>query len=215
MLRKLFRARVGGRSPDSQRRLDSLVDLQAGDLVTFKHRLALPPSVQGQTFEVSAIATYQFEDGLHPQLTLAGAEAGRIYLGFRANDPAEMSLSRNAPRADVLRLFDEDAFSALWDDDFADLEVAAKLPEYEGWLAGRYAQIKKWAEGYYYDRDCRGEELSSYADDGSEEFRYHECEDASGHFGLTVEVWGDGDTEVSLDIDCSPDVIEAMWPGEQ
>jgi len=216
VLRKLLRARFGKRADqrDADRRLETPNDLRAGDLVTFKHRLALPPSVQGQTFEVSAVGTYEYEDGMYPQLTLDGAEAGRIYLGFKAADAAELSLSRHAPRADVLRLFDEAAFSALWDDGFADLDVVEPIDDYQGWLGERYAQTRNWAEGYYHDRDCRGETLSQYQDDDSEELRYHECEDPSGRFGLTVEVWGDGETEVSLEVQCSADVIESMWPGE-
>ena len=62
--RKLFRR--GGSEPGG-RRLEGPGDLSPGDLLTFKHRLALPPNVQGQTFEVSSIATYEFEDGLHPR----------------------------------------------------------------------------------------------------------------------------------------------------
>ena len=215
MLRKLLRARFGKRQdgPDPDRPLNSANDLKAGDLVTFKHRLALPSSIQGQTFEVSSVSVYEYEDGLYPQLTLDGAEGGRLYLGFKASDPAQLSLSRHAPRADVLRLFDEDAFAGLWEDGFAELDVATPLDDYQGWLGERYAQVKNWAEGYYYDRDCRGETLSEYQNDDSEELRYHECEDPSGRFGLTVEVWGDGETEVSLEVHCSADVIESMWPG--
>ncbi len=221
MLRKLLRARLGGRGAakgkdKADRQLTGPAQLRAGDLLTFKHRLALPPDVQGQTFEVTSVAAYQFEDGVYTQLTLDGAEAGRVYLGFNARDVTELFLSRQAPRSDVLRLFDEAAFSALWDDDFAELEVASKLPEYEGWLADRYAQVKNFAEGWYYDRDCRGEELSRFDDDDDgEELRYHECEDATGRFGITVEIWGDGETEVALDVNCPPDVVESVWPGEQ
>lgn len=214
MLKKLFRARVGGKSADAGRQLASVADLRQGDLLTFKHRLALPPSVQGQTFEVAKVVSYEYEDGLYPQLALDGAEGGRIYLSFKASDATELCLCRDLPRRDVLKLFGEDTFSALWDDDFVDLPVAETLDAYEGWLADGYAQTKKGAEGYFYDRDCRGEQLSQYQDDDSEELRYHECEDASGRFGLTVEVWSDGDTDVSLDVNCSPDVIESMWPGD-
>ena len=215
MLKKLFRARFGDKSADSGRRLETVADLRSGDLLTFKHRLVLPPSVQGQTFEVSKVGTYEYEDGMYPQLTLDGAEAGRIYLSFKDGDATELSVSKEAPRKDVLKLFDEEAFSALWDEDFADLEVGAQLDGYDGWLGTSYSQTKKWAEGYYHDRDCRGEQLSKYQDDDAEELRYHECEDSSGRFGLTIEVWGDGDTEVSVDVNCSPDVIEAMWPGDE
>ena len=213
MLKKLFRARFGKGETGGARSLESPADLAAGDLVTFKHRLALPGDVQGQTFEVSSVGAYEFEDGLYPQLTLDGAESGRIYLSFKAGDPRELSLSREVPRRDVLKLFGEDAFSALWDDDFADLQVASRLDAYDGWLAEVYSQVKKWAEGYYHNRDRRGENLSQYADDESEELRYHECEDATGRFGITVEVWADGETEVTLDVNVAADVVDAMFPG--
>ncbi len=213
MLKKLFRARFG-RAAEPGRTLAGPADLRVGDLLTFKHRLSLPPEVQGQTFEVSRVGTYQYEDGLHPQLTLDGAEAGRVYLSFKASDAAEICLSKTTPRKHVLRLFAEDAFGALWEEDFADLEVVEKLEDYEGWLADSYSQVKKWAEGYFYDRDCRGEDLSRFQDDDSEELRCHECEDATGAYGVAVEVWGDGETEVSLEVNCPADVIESMWPGE-
>ena len=141
-------------------------------------------------------------------------EGGRVYLAYAARDVSELTLSRDIPRGDVLKLFDEAAFAALWEDGFADLEVVSALPKYEGWLATRYSQVKKWTEGYYHDRDCRGEDLSRYRDDDAEELRSHECEDATGRFGLTVEVWADGDTDVSLDVNVPPDVIESMWPGD-
>ena len=213
MLKKLFRARFG-RATEPGRTLATPADLRAGDLLTFKHRLSLPPDVQGQTFEVARVDTYQYEDGIYPQLTLEGAEAGRFFLGFKASDAAALCLSKTAPRKDVRRLFAEDAFGALWEEDFVDLEVVEKLAAYDGWLADGYSQVKKWSEGYFYDRDCRGEKLSNFQDDDAEELRYHECEDATGRFGLTVEVWTDGETEVTLDVNCPADVIESMWPGE-
>ena len=213
MLKKLLRSKFG-RAGETPRALDTPADLREGDLLTFKHRLALPPEVQGQTFEVSGVGAYQYADGVYPQLTLDGAGVGRVYLGFKAADASELCLSKSAPRGDVLRIFDEAAFAALWDEEFAELTVATKPTAYDGWLADRYSQVRKWAEGYYYDRDCRGEELSSRQDDDSEELRCHECEDATGRFGVSVEVWGDGDTEVSLDVRCPADVIDSMWPGD-
>lgn len=213
MLRKILRSRFGKRD-DSPRELSGPGDLRAGDLLTFKHRLLLPPAVQGQTFEVSAVGAYHFEDGLYAELTLDGTEGDRIHLGFDAGDASELSLSRTVSRADVLRLFDEVAFGALWDEDFAELEVVDALPRYEGWIARRYAQTKKWTEGYYYDRDCRGEAPSRLQDDDAEELRCHECEDDSGRYGLSVEVSADGETEVFVEVNCPPDVIDSMWPGE-
>ena len=213
MLKKLLRARFG-RAAEPGRTVATPADLRAGDLVTFKHRLSLPPALQGQTFEIAKVGTYQYEDGIYPQLVLDGAEGGRVYMSFKASDAADLCLSKAAPRKDVRRIFAEDAFGALWEEDFADLDVIEKPSAYEGWLADSYSQVKKWAEGYFYDRDCRGEDLSAYQDDDAEELRCHECEDASGRYGLTVEVWADGETEVSLDVNCTADVIESMWPGD-
>ena len=214
MLKKLLRARFGKDKESDVRDLKSPTDLVAGDLVAFKHRLTLPESLQGQTFEVTKVSTYEYQDGIYPQLTLDGAEIGRFYLSFKGNDPSELSLSRALGRRDVVRLFAEADFAALWDDDFVDLDVAQPLPAYAGWFGQRYSQVKKSAEGYFYDRDCRGETLSQNVDDDSEEFRYHECEDDSGRFGLTVEVWSDGETDVTLDVYVTPEVIEEMHPGD-
>ena len=219
MLRKLFGRRPEGRAAAGRgrgaRRLEGAGDLRAGDLLTFKHRLVLPPAVQGQTFEVSSVGAYQLEDGLEVQLVLDGGAGERRYLGFDAGDPSALTLSRNVPRRDVLRLFGEDEFSALWDEDFAVLEVRSPLPEYEGWLAARYSQTGKGVEAYYYDRDCRGEALSQHQDDDGLELRCHECEDDGGRFGLSVEVRSGGETGVSLDVRCPADVIGTMWPGER
>jgi len=214
VLRKLWRARFGDKDAPAARRLAGVEDLRQGDLLTFKHRLSLPPALQGQTFEVSEVGTYHFDDGLHLQLTLDGVEGGRVYLSVPERGATELSLSREAPRADVLKLFDEAAFAALWDDGLATLAVATPLPEYEGWLGERYEQVVNFGEGYFYDRDRRGESVSRHVDDDAEELRYHECEDASGRFGVTVEVWADGETDVSLDVNCPLDVIDSMWPGE-
>ena len=115
---------------------------------------------------------------------------------------------------DVLQLFDEDGFTMLWEDEFAELNVVQSLDDYAGWLAEAYSQVKKNAVGFYYDRDCRGETLSVFQDDDSEELRYHECEGSDDSFGLSVEVRGDGETDVSLEVYCGADVIDAMWPGD-
>ncbi len=209
MFRKLWRSHFG--KTNEQRRISSPGDLTSGDLITFKHRLVLPPSLQGQTFEISSVAAYEYDDGLYPQLTLDGPNGDRIFLVFKETSPNQLYLSRVAPRSDVLNIFDEQEFATLWEEDFAEISLVNRLPEYDGWLGDRYTQTKKSAEGYYHDRDCRGKEIS---DNEGEELRYHECEDGSSQFGMSVEIYGDGETEVSLEVHCNSDVIESMWPGE-
>ncbi|MDE0192189.1 MAG: hypothetical protein OXQ90_12600 [Gammaproteobacteria bacterium] len=212
---KLVRSRFR-RDKEEGRRLERPADLLAGDLVSFKHRLALPKDVQGRTFEVASVATYQYESGIEVQFSLVGEEGTKFYLGLDPKESQpELCLSRDLKRKDVLKLFDEDAFAGLWDEEeFAELDVAEPLERYAGWLADGYSQVTKDAVGFYYDRDCRGETLSMRQDDDSEELRYHECEGSNDSFGLNVEIWGDGETDVSLEVYCGSDVIESMWPGD-
>ena len=212
---KLLKSRFA-RDKEGGRRLTGPGDLQAGDLVSFKHRRVLPEEVQGRTFEVASVATYQYESGIEVQFTLVGEDRAKLYLGLDPKESQpELCLGRDVPRQDVLKLFDEDGFTTLWDEnEFAELNVVQSLDDYAGWLADAYSQVKKNAVGFYYDRDCRGETLSVYQDDDSEELRYHECEGSDDSLGLSVEVWGDGETDVSLEIYCGADVIEAMWPGD-
>ena len=212
---KLVRSRFR-RDKEEGRRLEKPAHLLAGDLVSFKHRLALPQDIQGRTFEVASVATYQYESGIEVQFTLVGEEGTNIYLGLDPKEARpELCLSRDLKRRDVLKLFDEDAFAGLWDEDeFAELDVEKPLERYAGWLADSYSQVTKDAVGFYYDRDCRGETLSMRQNDDSEELRYHECEGSNDNLGLNVEIWGDGETDVSLEAYCDADVIEAMWPGD-
>ena len=206
---KILRSRFGKR--DSHRQIDTPRDLLGGDLVSFKHRLVLPPELQGKTLELTSIATYEYDDGIYPQLTLDGESGERVYLVFKASSPRALMLSRVVPRRDVVRLFDEEKFGRLWDDGFSELELLEALPNYDGWIGERYVQTKNSSEGYYHDRDCRGVEIK---DDEGEEFRAHQCEDSSGRFGISVEIFGDGETEVSVEVNCDADVIESMWPGD-
>ena len=212
---KLVRSRIR-RDKGEGRRLEKPADLLAGDLVSFKHRLALPQDVQGRTFEIASVGTYQYESGIEVQFTLVGEEGTKVYLGLDPKESQpELCLSRDIKRKDVLKLFDEDVFARLWDEEeFADLDVEEPLERYAGWLADGYSQVTKDAVGFYYDRDCRGETLSMRQDDDSEELRYHECEGSNDSFGLSVEIWGDGETDVNLEVYCGADVIESMWPGD-
>lgn len=215
VFRRLFGG-GSGKDDEGARELENAGDLAAGDLLTFKHRLLLPPALQGQTFEVASVATYQFDDGMYTELTLVGEQRNKIHLGVDPRDAAaRFDLSITVPRNDVVTVFDEDNFAQLWDDDGPTaLTVVEAMPKYEGWLCDSYNQVVNNGVGYYFDRDCRGESLSTRQDDDSEEFHYHECEGEDDQFTLTVEVWGDGETDVSLEVSCPGDVIETMWPGK-
>jgi len=207
MFKKIF----GGN--DAPRRLTDPGQLQAGDIVAFKQRRSLPDELQGQQLEVTKVGGYQYsETEITKELTLRSEDNKTYYLSIDDNDGDPLlCFSIKVPESILFTLFDEDEFSGLWGEDFITLTVKEKPKELASWLANSYTQRMKEGEAYYYNHDCGGKVPE---DDEGEELRYHECVgDVDGRY-LSVEIWGDGDTDISL-VALSPvDVIEEMWPSE-
>lgn len=208
MFKKLF----GGN--DAPRTLTDPFQLQVGDIVSFKQRRSLPDQLQGQQLEVTKVGAYQYsETEITKELTLRSEDSKTYYLSVDDNDGDPLlCFSIKLPESRVLTLFDEEEFSQLWGDDFVTFPVKEKPEELASWLADHYTQRMKEGEAYYYNHDCGGKVPE---DEEGEELRYHECVGDIESRYLSVEVWGDGDTDVSLVAICPVDVIEEMWPSEQ
>lgn len=195
------------------RSLDCAQDLQVGDIIKFKPRSILPPSVQNEQFEVTGIGCYQYSGELNKELQLRSEDNKTIYLSVEEGDGSPMlAISYKISRSMVLSLFDEDQFAELWQEDFPTLAVQTAPAELDGWLSNNYQQVTKEAEAYYYNRDCNRESASLFQDDDSEELRYHECSAENDSYGLSVEVWEDGTTDVALVVYTPLEVIAEFWP---
>ncbi len=207
MFKKIF----GG--DNAPRTLTDPGQLQVGDIIAFKQRRSLPDVLQGQQLEVTKVGGYQYsETEITKELTLRSEDNKTYYLSIDDNDGDPLlCFSIKVPESILFTLFDEDEFSELWGEEFVTLTVKEKPEELTGWLADSYTQRMKEGEAYYYNHDCGGKVPE---DDEGEELRYHECVgDVDGRY-LSVEIWGDGDTDISL-VALSPvDVIEEMWPSE-
>jgi hypothetical protein len=210
VFKKLF-----GRGDKSPRQLNGVSDLQVGDIVSLKHRNELPDPLQGADLEVTNIGTYQYESCNSTEFTLKTAENDVYFLSMEDDDGEQtLCFSIKIKRGDVLSLFDENAFGLLWDEDsFPELTVNP-VEHLSPWVAERYYQNTKGAQGYFYNEDCRAKALSEYVsdDDGGEQFQYHECEGNDDRFGVSVEVWSDGTTDVYLQVFTRTDVIEQFHP---
>ncbi|MCU7922257.1 MAG: hypothetical protein KZQ88_06125 [Candidatus Thiodiazotropha sp. (ex Dulcina madagascariensis)] len=209
MFKKIF-----GGNKSGPRTLTDPGQLQVGDIVVFKQRRSLPDELQGQQLEVTKVGGYQYAaTEITKELTLRSADNKTYYLSIDDNDGDPLlCFSIKLPESMVFTLFDEDGFSRLWGDDFVTLTVREKPEELASWLADSYTQRMKEGEAYYYNHDCGGQVPE---DDEGEELRYHECVGNVDTRYLSVEVWEDGDTDVSLTAVCPFDVIEEMWPDEQ
>ena len=190
------------------RTLEKPQELQIGDIVSFKDLPPIPPDMQGQDFEVTKITGCEYRSGFTTDFIIKSAEGLVVALSIESdNGDDQLVLSRVINRKIVLSLFGEDNFSQLWDDEHIELITQAELPELAGWYTESYQQQVCEQEGFFYEQDTRKD---VNADDGLE-FRYHECLSSDEQFGLTVEVYEDGDTEVSLQVYTPISMIQDMW----
>ena len=203
--------------PPATRVLNTVMDLQFGDLVSVKPRSSLPLALQGETLEVTAVCAYEYQDGWVTELGVKSSSNHHYGLTLQ-QDNGEITLEFSVllSRAQVLALFGEEAFADLWEEGFAQLQVKPQAAQQDtalsGWLSDHYYQTENMATAYYHKRDLRQSPPSQYQDDDALELRYHECEGRDDHYGLTVEIWADGDTQVYLVYACAVDVISELWP---
>ncbi|MBL4781992.1 MAG: hypothetical protein JKX92_07090 [Porticoccaceae bacterium] len=207
MLKKLF----SRKKPTSERQLHCPSQLLVGDMISLKYRDSLPQELREQSLEVIKVGTYEFASGTSKEVVLKDAHNQLYFMGID-NEDGKISLcfARKIPRQQLFTFIEEDSFAQLWSQDWPELIVENPPKELTDWLSPRYQQSIKEQEAYYYDRDCQGQDLSA-AEDG-EELRIHECEGSDDHYGIGVEISGDGSTEIFLQVYCVVDVIEQMWP---
>ena len=206
MFKKLFSGKK-----DQPRILESINQLQSGDIVLFKYRESLPPELREKEFQVSKVGTYEYSSGTSKEVVLKDANNSVYFMALEEDDGEQyLTLGNKISRQQVYSLFDGDAFAQLWSEQWVELELKERPEDLDGWLTERYSQTIKDQQAYYYGRDCHDTDLSQ-AEDG-EELRFHECEGDDDHYGLNIEISDDGSTDVFLQVYCPTDVIAEMWP---
>ena len=185
--------------------------LEAGDIISLKYRESLPESLRERQFEVVKIGAYEYASGVCKEVVLKGEENQVYFMSIDSDDGEDqLCFSNKISRQQTLTLFSEDTFSKLWSEDWVELNVVENVDSLKDWYTTQYTQTVKEQKAYFYHRNCQNEDLS-LAEDG-DELRYHECEGIDDHYGLNIEIWGDGSTDVFLQVYCPIEVIEEMWP---
>jgi hypothetical protein len=206
MFKNLF-----SKNKEDTRKLEKPEQLRAGDILVFKYREVLPVHVREKNMAVEKVAGYEYEGGVSKEITLKDEDGNVFFMAISKEDgEEELCLSVQISRQDTLTLFSEDAIAHLWEAEFVTLEAQAEIPQLDGWYTGKYHQTIKEQPAYYYSQDPQDQDLT-LLDDG-EELRYHECEGQDDRFGVNVEVWSDGSTDIYLQVYCPSDVIQEMWP---
>jgi len=200
------------------RSLTKAIELEVGDIVVLNERQSLPKILRSQELEVTSVGTHQYSDGIEKELTFRSIDNKTYYMSIDDNDGDPLlCFSIKIERAEVETLFDLGQFARLFEDaSYAQLEVKSIPERLKDWVGGdNYHQTLSHGEGYYFKDDliAKGVIPSSHEDESSEAFRFHECESSDNDdYGLLVEIWSSGETDVFLSVSTPLDVVAEMWP---
>jgi hypothetical protein len=209
----------GKKDKTPTRVLNNPEQLQMGDIVEFSDSLKLPEELRNSSLEVTSISTYQYEDGQAPCFMLRDSLNNVVSLTIDNSDGEQLlCLGKEIPEKTVLTLFSADDFASIWEEQQAHLSAQQQPDELQGWITTQYHQSNaQEGTGFFYKADLRGQTLSHLKqdDDNGEEFRYFECEGADDRYGISIETWSDGKTDVSLEVNLPYEIIENLWPKTQ
>ncbi len=211
MFKKLANA-FFSKEKEVERKLSTVADLLVGDIVTFKQRSELPHFLQGVDAEVTALGCYEYHDENEREVTLKTVQGDVFFLSL-INDDGEcyLSFSKKLSDANVAALFEENLFSDIFEEEVFSKNLCLQTePEGKlaGWFDDNYNQTVKAIQGFYHPN-------SGTPSGKGQEFLSHYCEAKNDDYGLQIEIWEDGKTDVFALCCCSEDVIQDLWPASK
>lgn len=212
MFSKLFKKKTA-----PERQLTHPRDLQKGDMLQLIDSFALPPELKGQTLHVIDINTYQYEYESETEFVIKGDSGTSIFLTVENDDGEEwVNFSIKIQRQDVDELFTLDQFAEIFDsEDLVSIERVNEVKGFERWTAASYVQGAHPKTAYYHKQDYRGRKLPQYVEDGGEPLEYINLQDPDDMFSLNIEIWDDGETDVSLTLTRPLTDVVDLFPGDK
>nr|VFJ73252.1 MAG: hypothetical protein BECKFM1743C_GA0114222_107153 [Candidatus Kentron sp. FM]VFJ77384.1 MAG: hypothetical protein BECKFM1743A_GA0114220_109801 [Candidatus Kentron sp. FM]VFK20781.1 MAG: hypothetical protein BECKFM1743B_GA0114221_107282 [Candidatus Kentron sp. FM] len=213
LLKSLFRSRQEA-GQDTSRVLEHPKDLQLGDIVEFG--FTGQQRISNQSLRVEDIDTCDLGGEQHKKtvFTLRGTGTEEIRLAVVDNGQGErIELGCPVFPEDVARIFDQDAFIDLLDPETGVHHILERDGEPEqlaGWTASVYRQ-EAGHNAYYHPGDYRFRQLPDFEEDNA--FSYYFLVSDDRQFGLEVQVYDGGRTNVYLLVYLPISRIEELWPG--
>lgn len=210
MFSKLFKKKT---APVKQ--LEHPKDLKKGDMLQMIDSFALPPQLKGQMLHVIDINTYQYEYQNDTEFVLKGDTGSSIFLTIENDDGEEWAnFSIKIQRQEVDELFDLDKFAEIFDsEDLTDITRVNEVAKFERWTTSHYKQQSHPSTAYYYNKDYRGQQIPQHVEDGGEPVECIDLADAEQDFAISIEVWDDGETDISLTLSRPMSDIVDLFPG--
>jgi hypothetical protein len=212
MFSKLFKKKAA-----PERQLSHPKDLQEGDMLQLIDSFALPKALKGQTLHVVDVNTYQYQYESETEFVLKGDSGTSIFFTVENNDGEEWAnFSIKVQRQDVDDLFTLDQFASIFDsEDLVTIERVNDVDEFERWTAKSYVQGAHPSTAYYYNQDYRGRKIPEHVEDGGEPLEYINLQDPDDMYSVNIEIWDDGETDVSLTITRPITDVVDLFPGSK
>jgi len=192
--------KISNKTEKKQRQLTQVNQLLVGDIIVLTDSFALPEILRGQQLQVTTVNCYEDENSTQSEWTLQGSNELLIFLSLDVDDSTELKFSLKIEHEDVEDLFDLESFSEIFDEPgqaFLDRKSDNDLTT--SWSSEQYQQSVFAKVGYFHRKDHRSENLSAYeGKDAGEQFELYCLYNEDQSKGLDIEVWQDGDTDVSL-----------------
>jgi hypothetical protein len=191
--------------------IKSVLDLQKKDMIKLNDSFSLPKNLRDQTFEVQNINSYNYEGDMDLEWVLKGSDDTLIHLCLDDDDTSCLEFAIKLSRTEIEKLFNIDEFSHIFDSNKPTiLKTIGEIDDKSDWTAKIYHQEGSEEEGYYYKKDHR--DINADLDRG-EAFRLYTLLDSEEDFGLSIEVWNSGETDVYLTIFRPKSDIVDFYPG--
>ncbi len=197
------------------RQLEHPKDLQVNDIIKFS--FTAQSGISNETFKVKVIKTYDLGDDSKKKtvFTLEGGQSifDLAVVNERGQDLLE--ISQSVLPDTVEKVFDIQQFAQIFDSDSGVNHVLERMGEPDhvnGWTTALYRQ-ETGHQAYLHAGDYR-ERVLSRLEDGSEEFDYYLLVSDDRQFGIQIEVFDGGRTEVKLTVYLPISKIEELWPSK-
>jgi len=208
IFKKIFGRKEENPAP---RNIRSVNDLQCGDMITINDSFALPPQLRGQQMQVQSVNSYDYDGDKELEWVLKGADDTLIFLSLDEDDGVSLELSIKLKLADVETLFDLDNFADIFEDnDATTLIQTGDVERLSQWYTSSYRQSNAGETGFFHKKDHRDKNTPLGK---GEQFELFTLDDPEEDFGVCIEVWNDGETDVSLTLYRPASDIVDFFPG--
>ncbi len=204
-MKSLFKSFLRKKDEASVEGLNHVSNLQSGDMVELDNDFSLPGLLRGRTLEVVQKTLYEYEDSNEIEWVLKNEDSTVVFLAYQQDDGEEnLSFSMKLIPSDVESIFNMDEFSTVFDDEHSSILTEINpIEKYSEWLGKRYSRTEFAEQGFYH-------KTGSVSGQG-EAFDYFALRSDCERFGIGIEVWEGGETDVFASINQPLSVIKDYW----